>query len=86
MMPKDKVLHFSACAFVAVLASVFALALSATWQCGMLLAVYSGMAAGLGKEFADHLNPNNRWDWWDVVADVCGALTGALIGTLMWSI
>ena len=51
----------------------------------MLISSFSvALAAGLGKEIADHLNPYNKWDWKDVLADVLGTLTGLIIpGVIM---
>ena len=81
---RDKAMHFGACALVAVTGSLLARAFAAPWACGMVLAVYAGLAAGLGKEYGDHAAPGNRWDWGDVWADLAGALTGAALGALTW--
>ncbi|MBO6271461.1 hypothetical protein J6O48_01635 [bacterium] len=40
-------------------------------------------AAGLGKEYGDKVNPNNKWDWYDILADVLGSLIGVIIPILI---
>ena len=36
------------------------------------------LAVGLaiGKEYGDSQSPNNKWDWWDILADVIGIIVG----------
>ena len=79
----DKYAHFVLCAIVALLVGA----------CGMLMGAsiavigFSGfaaaMGAGLGKEYGDKVNPYNKWDWWDVLADVLGAVFGSGVSMLL---
>lgn len=73
----DKYMHFGVCAIVALLVGLFGIVLNMTpimvAYCGFIAA----MGAGLGKEYGDKVNPNNRWDWKDVLADFIGAVVGS---------
>ena len=46
----------------------------------------SAMGAGLGKEYGDKINPYNKWDWYDVLADFLGALAGSGLTALLASV
>lgn len=39
------------------------------------------LAVGLaiGKEYGDSKSPNNKWDWWDILADGAGCMAGTLV-------
>lgn len=41
---------------------------------GVALAV----GASLGKEYGDKMAPGNKWDWMDILADICGIAAGYL--------
>ena len=32
------------------------------------------------------LNPNNKWDWYDVFADSIGTIIGLIVGSMLWLI
>lgn len=81
-MTKDKYLHFGACAFVSVAITVVLILIGTSWFAALLGGFYAGMAAGLGKEYGDKVNPTNRWDWQDVLADLVGSVAGSVIGLL----
>lgn len=40
-----------------------------------------GLAVGLslGKEYGDSKAPGNKWDWYDILADAIGIVTGLLL-------
>ena len=79
----DKYAHFCVCAIVALLVGVFGMVMKMTpimiAYCGFVAA----MGAGLGKEYGDKVNPKNKWDWMDVLADFLGAVTGCGFMLLM---
>lgn len=35
-----------------------------------------GVGLAIGKEYGDSKSPNNKWDWWDILADVIGIIVG----------
>lgn len=39
-----------------------------------LISPWLGLAAGLVKEGWDSAQPNNKWSWGDIIADVIGVL------------
>ncbi len=81
-LPYDKKLHFGCSFIIAALAGLAGNVLGMTW----LQAFYTGfgisIAAGFGKEYGDKINPANKWDWSDVLADAIGAGLGA--GLACW--
>lgn len=40
-----------------------------------------GLAVGLslGKEYGDSKAPGNKWDWYDILTDAIGIVTGLLL-------
>ena len=78
-IPKDKKLHFL-CSFG--IAFVFALFFFLIGMSAIELSIASfsvAFAAGIGKEYADKVNPHNYWDWYDVLADFLGSITGLIL-------
>ena len=65
----DKAKHFGVCMLI-VLASA--------WIFGEIAAAAFAIAVGLGKELYDK-HDYGLFDWWDILADVAGALTGAAV-------
>jgi uncharacterized protein YfiM (DUF2279 family) len=45
-----------------------------------LIGAFFALGLGLGKEYGDSKASGNKWDWWDIVADVVGIVIGS--GTL----
>ena len=80
---KDKYLHFLSCGLVSLLTSIFALILGLGNIGIMYSGITSGISIGLGKEYGDYACSNNKWDNYDLIADILGALIGSsLILTL----
>ena len=79
---RDKLLHFICCFAIAVVMAVLN-----GWQGVILMGFMNsfaiGVAIGVGKEYGDSQAKGNKWDWMDIVADVAGALIGALT-ILFW--
>ncbi len=36
------------------------------------------LAAAFAKEYTDHINPHNHWDWYDMLANIAGVILGKL--------
>ena len=78
-IPKDKILHFLVCMGATIGVGDLCLFLGAipSYLCGFLFS----LGLGLGKEYGDSKASGNKWDWWDILADVLGALAG--VGIMM---
>lgn len=76
----DKVKHFGVSAAIAAASAVVFMA----FHVGALVACVGGFMCavfcGIGKEYGDHAAPGNRWDWYDMLADVMGAAVGCCAG------
>ena len=82
---KDKVMHFIACLLIAVVVGVVMIPCATLF--GIVFASFMcASSAALAKEYADKLNPNNRWDWNDIIADYAGTFTGIIIVILLYFI
>ena len=79
---KDKILHAGACFFATILVSVsmFFLGKTGSILCGSWFA----LGLGLGKEYGDSKAKGNKWDWWDIVADVVGIGLAVLFLLIVW--
>ena len=66
---KDKLLHFIVNLIVV---------LSIGW---INLPLAIGLAVGLsvGREYGDSKAPDNKWDWYDILADAIGIVIGLLL-------
>lgn len=55
------------------------------WQhfgvCLVAAVICPWLAVGLaiGKEYGDSKSPNNKWDWYDILADGVGVVIGTII-------
>ena len=84
MIEKDKIIHASVCATAsAAVMLLFRLIGSAICE-SIISAALVAMGMGVTKEFADSLNPNNKWDWFDLLADLIGAIIGILFSLPLW--
>lgn len=81
---KDKLVHFSVCAMVAVIGMIFFRIMLFTLIEASVSALMLGIAIGVGKECGDHFSPTNKWDWWDILADTIGTISGVLVAMPMW--
>lgn len=81
---KDKKIHFSVCTIAAVAMMAFMRILSSPLDVAVVASQVSSICLGVGKEYGDKASPSNHWDWYDLLADVVGALFGSLIGCLLW--
>lgn len=80
---RDKVLHFGACAAVALVAAAVQALLGAGYAQCLAAGLMAGVAIGAGKEYGDRCAPGNRWDWADIAADAAGAMSGSIAGTFV---
>ena len=76
---KDKRLHFAYCMLIALFVTTLIGALS-NWYCGTISGLLTAMGCGVGKEYGDNANPYNKWDWYDLLADLLGSIVGVLLG------
>ena len=75
----DKGLHCFVCAVL-----ILVLLYKFRWKKHRyLIAALITLALGMGKEFWDMLQPNNSWDWYDLLADVIGISGGLYLGSLI---
>lgn len=82
IITKDKKLHFTCCMLIA-LATTILIGLLSNWYAGSLAGLLTAMGTGVGKEYGDKINPYNRWDWYDVLADFIGTIVGITIGIII---
>lgn len=85
-MQKDKILHFSASAALVIIMMTIFFICNSNWVLAALAGTAVSATAGITKEYADSLNPNNKWDWKDIIADALGISAGLLISSLLWII
>lgn len=65
----DKLQHFFVCLGSTLLIGLFSPIAATAFTLGL----------GLGKEFGDSRAVGNKWDWWDILADICGVAAGAFV-------
>ena len=82
MIAKDKKLHFICCMLIAF-ATTILIGLLSNWYVGSIAGLLTAMGTGVGKEYGDKINPYNKWDWYDILADFIGAVVGASIGIII---
>lgn len=83
---KDKKIHFIVCLIAAVAMMVLMRLISSPLGVAAMASVISSLALGIGKEYGDKVNPSNKWDWNDLLADFIGAISGTAVGCLFWII
>jgi len=82
MIAKDKKLHFICCMLIA-LATTILIGVLSNWYAGSLAGLLTAMGTGVGKEYGDKINPYNKWDWYDILADLIGTIVGITIGIII---
>lgn len=80
---KDKYMHAAVCAIIAICSVVLLYMCKATLLTANIGGLLTAMSAGFAKEYGDKCNPNNKWDWQDVLADLIGSIIGLLLITLI---
>ena len=85
-MQKDKILHFLACAALTFLTMGLFFVVNSPYYYAALAGILVSTAAAWGKEYGDKVNPNNKWDWYDVFADSIGTIIGLIVGSMLWLI
>jgi len=86
----DKWLHIWVCmataivtsAILAMYSALLGIDTSVTAPAIAMAGFISGVAVGVGKEYGDMVNPNSRWDWHDITADLVGSLIGAVVALI----
>ena len=82
IITKDKKLHFICCLLIA-LATTILIGLLSNWYAGGLAGLLTAMGTGVGKEYGDKASPSNKWDWYDILADLIGTIIGITIGIII---
>lgn len=83
-MSTDKWKHMAVCATVAMCAMGLMRIIHALPIVAVLASLLCAISIGAGKEYGDYCNPNNRWDWYDLLFDLLGGCVGSAIGILLW--
>jgi hypothetical protein len=65
------------------LATTILIGLLSNWCAGGLAGLLTAMGTGVGKEYGDKINPYNKWDWCDILADLIGTIVGITIGIII---
>lgn len=76
---KDKQLHFLYSFYISCLFGIFFVLIGMNIFQVAIASFSVAFAAGLGKEYGDKINPYNKWDWYDILADALGSLVGVII-------
>lgn len=79
---KDKVLHFIACMTAAGYVVLVMVLIGADVKSTCVAAFVSAVLLGVGKEYGDYMNPQSRWDNYNLLADALGAAVGASAGLI----
>ena len=85
-VPKDKLRHFAVCCAISVCAMVLFRAIAAPIGVASLASLLISLCLGVGKEYGDMVNPYNKWDWKDLLADVIGAIVGTAVCLPLWTL
>lgn len=81
-IPRDKKIHFSVCAVIALVVSVVLGIIGDATVYATLSGFIAAMGTGVGKEVGDYYAPGNKWDWTDIAADAIGAAFGCIVALL----
>lgn len=86
LIPKDKLKHILVCTIIAMSVMALLCVIHSSLLVAIISSTLCALFAGIGKEYGDKVNPYNKWDWRDLVADTVGAIMGSLIGSSLWLI
>jgi len=67
---KDKYLHFYACFVATVLVAAIQGGVAGAWF---------AFGLAIGKEYGDSKAKGNKWDWFDLLADILGIIVALLM-------
>lgn len=82
MLSTDKIKHFAACLAISAFTAMILDAAGSTLLPCLIGSLLCGISAGAGKEYGDSKCSENFWDWWDILADVLGAVAGSFFSLL----
>ena len=83
-IPWDKFLHFSVSAGATFLIGIVTFFMG--MRDSMIASGLFSLGLGLGKEYGDSKAKGNKWDWWDIVADVVGIACGIGVISVLYLI
>lgn len=81
-IPQDKLLHFSLSGMITLFASHLCMRFCNTPYICINVGVGAGLTFGLLKEIIDSFEKDNKFDWNDILADVLGCISGALLAVI----
>ena len=84
MIERDKKLHFTVCAIISALTMILFFILKTPLFIACIASVLTSMGAGFGKEWGDKCAEHNHWDWYDIIADFVGCITGTILFSFLW--
>lgn len=78
----DKLFHAGVCFLGTAIVScaMFFLGEAGSILCGS----WFSLGLGFGKEYGDSKASGNKWDWWDIVADVAGIAVAVICIHIGW--
>lgn len=81
---KDKLAHAGVCFLATTIVGlvVFGIGEAGAILCG----VFFALGLGLGKEYGDSKASGNKWDWWDILADVVGIVLAVVVLLVIFKI
>lgn len=83
-MNKGDLMHIIICTVVSMVMMLIMWLLLSPLAAAITSSILCSLALGVGKEFGDSVNPNNKWDWKDFGRDLLGAVIGTSVGLLPW--
>ena len=79
---KDKFLHMGVCFLSTIIVFCVSYFIFGKWPslvCGGLFS----LGLGIGKEYGDSKAKGNKWDWFDIIADLIGIILALIIGLIV---
>ena len=80
----DKILHAVVCFFATAVVgcACFWLGEAGSILCG----VFFALGLGIGKEYGDSKASGNKWDWFDILADVVGIVVAVIALVVVYKV